>query len=164
MATRLHQPSPSCAAPAQRNGGWGLAGLPARAASELAVSPRPTAQASVSCASGHRYPRIARAKAATPGEKRRPVIDTSETWRTTSGVGNEASEDAGDNRPKLRDKTDTEPGGDHHLDPVLPLAAEADLDRESILAAALVQVVLIFTIDPQEIGLPSDRRLNTAAA
>jgi len=109
MATRLHQPSPSCAAPAQRNGGWGLAGLPARAASELAVSPRPTAQASVSFASGHRYPRIARAKAATPGEKRRPVIDTSETWRTTSGVGNEASEDAGDNRPKLRDKTDAEP-------------------------------------------------------
>ena len=38
-----------------------------------------------SSASGHLYPRIARAKAATPGEKRRPAIDTRETSRTTSG-------------------------------------------------------------------------------
>jgi hypothetical protein len=32
-----------------------------------------------SSASGHLYPRIARAKAATAGEKRRPAIDTKET-------------------------------------------------------------------------------------
>src|ERR1700719_1205151 len=54
-------------------------------------------------------------------------------------VGNESSEDAGDGRRKLRDKADAEPGGDHHLNPVLTLAAEADLDRESVLAAAFVQ-------------------------
>ena len=56
-------------------------------------------------------------------------------------VGNEPSDDAGDSRRKLRDKADAEAGGDHHLDPVLALATEADLDRESVLAAALVQVV-----------------------
>ena len=53
-------------------------------------------------------------------------------------------------------KADAEPGGDHHLNPVLTLAAEADLDRKTVLAAALVQVVLIFAIDPREIGLPGD--------
>jgi hypothetical protein len=42
------------------------------------------------------------------------------------------------------------------LDPILTLAAKAYLDCESVLAAALVQVVPIFTIDPQEIGLPGD--------
>ena len=45
----------------------------------------PTAHAGVSSRSGHRYPLMARAKAATAGEKRRPAIDTSDTSRTTSG-------------------------------------------------------------------------------
>jgi len=40
-----------------------------------------TAQADVSSASGHRYPRIARAKAATAGEKRRPALQRSEAER-----------------------------------------------------------------------------------
>src|SRR5271163_373981 len=73
-------------------------------------------------------------------------------------VRNHPSEDTGNRRRELWDKTDPKPGGDHHLNPVLTLAAEADPDCESVLAAALVQVILIFTIDPQEIGLPSDIR------
>jgi hypothetical protein len=46
---------------------------------KLAVSKRSTAQAASSGASGHLYPRIARAKATTAGEKRLPAIDTRET-------------------------------------------------------------------------------------
>src|SRR5258708_20394298 len=73
-------------------------------------------------------------------------------------LGNEASHDAGDRRRELRDKADSEPGSDHSLDPVLPLAAEADLERKSLLAAALVQMVLVFAIDPGKISLTSDIR------
>src|ERR1700752_771671 len=47
-------------------------------------------------------------------------------------VGGPPGEDAGDGRRNLRDKTDPEPGGDHHLDPILTLAAKAYLDCESM--------------------------------
>src|SRR5271168_990332 len=70
--------------------------------------------------------------------------------------GNDASNDARDRRRELRDKADSEPGSDHRLDPVLALAAEADLERKSLLAAALIDVVLVFAIDPGEIGLAGD--------
>src|SRR5271155_2784288 len=73
-------------------------------------------------------------------------------------LGNEASHDAGDRRRELRDKADSEPGSDHRLDPILPLAAEADLERKSLLATALVNVVLVFAIDPGEISFASDVR------
>ena len=73
-------------------------------------------------------------------------------------LGNDASEDAWDCRRELRDKADYEPGSDHRLDPVLPLAAEADLERKSLLAAALVQMVLVFAVDPGEISLASNIR------
>src|SRR5271156_3826859 len=72
--------------------------------------------------------------------------------------GNDASNDARDRRRELRDKADSEPGSDHRLDPVLTLAAEADLERKSLLAAALVQMVLVFAINPGKISLASDTR------
>jgi hypothetical protein len=71
-------------------------------------------------------------------------------------VGNHPSENTGDCRRELRDKADAKPGGDHRLDPILPLAAEADLEREPVLATALVQVVLVFAIDSRKISLPGD--------
>src|SRR5271168_3511429 len=72
--------------------------------------------------------------------------------------GNDASNDARDRRRELRDKADSEPGSDHRLNPVLALAAEADLERKSLLAAALIQMVLVFAIDPGEIRLAGDIR------
>jgi hypothetical protein len=62
-------------------------------------------------------------------------------------VGNHPSEKAGDCRRELRYKADPKPSGGHRLDPILPLAAEADLEREPVFATALVQVVLVFAID-----------------
>src|SRR5258708_8392775 len=73
-------------------------------------------------------------------------------------LGNDASHNAGNRRRELRDKADSEPGSDHRLDPVLSLAAEADLERKSLLAAALAQMVLVFAIDPGKISLTSDIR------
>jgi len=61
-----------------------------------------------------------------------------------------------DRRRELRDKADTEPGGDYRLDPMLALAAEADPKREALLTAALIDVVLVFAIDPGEISLAGD--------
>src|SRR5271169_1434686 len=71
-------------------------------------------------------------------------------------VGNHPSEDARDRRRELRDKADPKPGGDHRLDPILPLAAEADLEREPLLATTFVQMVLVFAIDSRQISLPGD--------
>src|SRR5271167_579579 len=71
-------------------------------------------------------------------------------------VGNHPSENAGDRRRELRDKADPKPGGDHCLDPVLALAAEADLEREPLLATTFVQMVLVFAIDSRQISLPGD--------
>src|SRR5260370_4942057 len=63
-------------------------------------------------------------------------------------LGNEASHDAGDHRRELRDKADSEPGSDHSLDPVLPLAAATDLERKSRHTAARVRMVLAFAVVP----------------
>ena len=89
MATRLHRArsfAPRLRGLMEEDWAWlGCRCAAAQRARTRAVSSRPTAHAGVSCTSGHRYPRIARVKAATAGEKRRPAIDTSETSRTTSG-------------------------------------------------------------------------------
>src|SRR5271155_2862957 len=73
-------------------------------------------------------------------------------------LGNDARNDARDCRRELRDKADSEPSSDHRLDPVLALTAKADLERKSLLATALVQVVLVFAVDPGEISLAGDIR------
>src|SRR5271163_3294865 len=71
-------------------------------------------------------------------------------------VGNHPSENAGDCRRELRDKADPKTRRDHRLDPILPLAAEADLEREPLLATALVQVILVFAVDSRKISLPGN--------
>src|SRR5258708_244386 len=138
----------------------GLAGLPVRSrAATSNTSSFTAANVSIRYLLGLRPP-VPPDRTGEGGDCRRetPAGDRYQRDLADDFRVNEPSEDAGDSRRKLRDKADAEAGGDHHLDPVLALAAEADLDREPVLAAALVQVVLIFTIDSREIGLPGDIR------
>src|SRR6266404_9239877 len=137
----------------------GFAGLPARSGAASSKTSNFTA----ANGSGRRLlglrPSVPPDRTGEGGDRRRKAPAGDRYQRDLADdlrVGNEPRQDAGDGRRKLRDKADDETGGDHHLDPVLALATEADLDRESVLAAALGQVVLIFTIDPREVGLPGD--------
>src|SRR5262249_59689933 len=57
---------------------------------------------------------------------------------------------------KLGQETDTKPGGDHHLDPILPLALESDLRRQTLFAQTLGKIVAVLAVDAPEIGLASD--------
>src|SRR5260370_32502070 len=134
----------------------GFAGLPARSG---AASSK-TSSFTAANGSGRRFlglrPSVPPDRTGEGGDRRRKAPAGDRHQRDLADhfrVGNEPSEDARDGRRKLRDKADAETGGDHHLNPVLTLAAEADLDCESVLAAALVQVVLLFTIHPRQIGL-----------
>lgn len=66
--------------------------------SRISSQKRSTTQAACSGASGHLYPRIARAKAATAGEKRLPENRDQRDLADHFWLGNDASEDAWDRR------------------------------------------------------------------
>src|SRR5260370_292792 len=117
----------------------GFAGLPARSG---AASSK-TSSFTAANGSGRRFlglrPSVPPDRTGEGGDRRRKAPAGDRYQRDLADdlrVGNEPSEDARYGRRKLRDKADAETGGDHHLDPVLALATDADLDRESVLVAA----------------------------
>src|SRR6516164_2358359 len=69
------------------------------------------------------------------------------------GVGYGLRPHAGDGWRKFRQKADTEAGGDHHLDPILAFALEADAGREPMLAQSVGEIVAVFAVDPPQVGL-----------
>ena len=63
-------------------------------------------------------------------------------------IGNRLRPHAGDGWREFRQKTDTEPGRDHHLDPVLTLALKPDLHGKAAFAQPVGEVVAVFAVDP----------------
>ena len=84
---------------------------------------------------GHWYALIARTKAATGGEKRRPATVTSETSRTTSGSISGRVCRPGSRTEYSGRKADADAGHHHGLDPVLALAAIDMLRLDALLLA-----------------------------
>src|ERR1051325_6042553 len=72
------------------------------------------------------------------------------------GVADRLRAHARDRRRELGQEADAEPGGDHHLDPILALALEPGPNGEPMLAQPIGEVVAVFAVDAPEIGLAGD--------
>jgi len=95
-------------------------------------------------------------KVSTAGEKRRPDIDTSDTSRVTSGSVTGCVRTPGMVGENSGRKRTTKSGCDHHLDPILAFALEADTGREPMLAQSVGEVISVFAVDPTQVCLPGD--------
>jgi len=101
---------------------------------------------------------MVRIKVVTGGENRRPDIETSEISRMTSGPVTGCVRTPGIVGEKIQAESNPEPGGDHHLDPVLALALKPDPHGKAKRPELVGEVIAVFAIDPPQAGFPGDIR------